>query len=517
MSNNETFDNSTYLDNMLEYEKLVLSYLIKDIEIIKYVLERGIQASWFLNDDLRALFVKIIETYNKHNSILTKKHYLDLIKVKLGEIGKTDFDIFQYEEFYDELYSIEYDFEYFKVKFNEWRLKIIERESINIIKNFIQLKSAGTPIDKIISKISNDFLDLKGSLEEQDKRYRKFSLKTDIHKALQDFVKRHENREMFCGYETGFRDLDAKFSGIEKGKLHIIMGLSSSGKTTLARCIVRNIQKKYNAKVCVISCEESGIDFLKKIICAELRIPYTMANKGLLSKEEIDLMHKKINDIIKSFETEGCIEIIEIDARKYTIQEIELIINREYGEGYFDVVVLDHLSLVKAYNNKNIKEEHHIELGDIAKFFRDMAKRYNFAAILIAQANRSSIKQLKQKREVDIYLENIEGSNKPGQDSDKAIAIKIKSDDPSIAILKVVKDRDGERDYEVRLKASLEYCLLEDMPQEDEVMSQDKFIEEIKCFDPDKLEYPNNDEDSNDDDLSVIDINNIDINNILKH
>lgn len=467
-SNNSNDYQMSTIDN--ENELIMLSFMIKDLSAVKYCLDNNVDGTWFFNDDTRAFFHRVVQFYKEHHSLFTKKYFMEKIEAHFKLKNIKDPIIAQYEQFYDTLLSYEFEPEDFQIKFSEWRDYVVDQKILQSFKNFAEYKRLGKPVASSYEKLMRDINGVGKLYEDNHGTYRKASLTKDAKMVWEDFYNRKINPDIYCGYTTGYDALDERFSGIEKGKMTIIMGLSSSGKTSLARCITRHIQKKYGAKICVISCEESRLEYMKKIVCAELKLPLSMGNKGRLNQEQLDDVLRKTEEIMQEDENGGCYEIIEVDARKYTIDELEAIIEEEYGAGYFDVVLLDHLSLIRAASKSG--QDEHIELGDVAKFFRDMARRYNFAGILIAQANRSSIRFVRQKREVDMFLENIEGSNKPGQDTDKALAIRLRSDDPTIAVIKVVKDREGERDYEIELYARLDQCRFENMSVNESFMGE---------------------------------------------
>lgn len=453
-----------------EIEMIMLSFMVKDEKYIKTLLESGVDSKWFFNKELKAFFQKVMYFYNTHKILFSKKLFLEQIEAKYI-IKKIENPIIsQYEQFYDDLLSYDFTDDDFVIKLKEWREYVVQQRIKKAFKDYSDKINSGETVIGGYESLSKEIISL-GSTLTSDKTYRIASLGKDAKKVFEDFYNRKENPELFCGYTTGFDALDERFSGIEKGKMTVIMGMSSSGKTTLARNITRHIQKKHNARICVISCEESNLDYMAKIVCAELNISLKTGKGGSLNDKQLE----DILEIAEKFAEEdringSCYEIIEVDARKYTIEELESIIESEYGKQYFDVVLLDHLSLVKASANKSDSE--HIELGDVAKFFRNMAKRHNFAGILIAQANRNSAKFVRGKREVDMYLENIEGSNKPGQDTDKAIAVRLRSDDPTIAVVRVVKDREGERDYDIELANSLHYCKFENLSVRHDYMGE---------------------------------------------
>lgn len=468
--------NNLEINEELNVEYIMISFLLKDEKYISFFQDNQVNQFWFKNEDLRAFYLKILSFYKKNNKILNKKYFIDLIRIR--NISNIE----EYELFYDSIYNLDYTDYDFDICFSKWKREILKKQIFDNFKEFYENTKDEEELELSYNKLYKNILEVKTIFEKDtDKNYKLASLKEDAKLVLEDFYNRKHNPELYSGYDTGFEDLDERFSGIQKGKMTIIFGLSSTGKTSFARNITRNIQKKYGAKICVISCEESRVDYLKKIVCAECDINYRSANKGFISSEDFEKASNKIKDI--SEEKNGCYSIIEVDAKKYTLEEIEVIIEKEFGKGYFDVVLLDHLSLIKPNKNNNFNknQQNHIDLGDISKKFRDMAKKHNFAGILIAQGKRASIvRDSKNKKTVNMDLENIEGSNQPGQDADSALGIFLNKDNPGVAEITIAKDREGEKEYTISLSSRLDVCRFdnyEESPGVCEITQQTEGVE----------------------------------------
>jgi replicative DNA helicase len=74
-------------------------------------------------------------------------------------------------------------------------------------------------------KTSNKFIEIKDVLAE----------------AWERLDKLHKSKDELRGIPTGFRDLDAKLSGLQKSDLIILAARPSMGKTALAINIAKNV------------------------------------------------------------------------------------------------------------------------------------------------------------------------------------------------------------------------------------------------------------------------------------
>lgn len=448
-----------------ELELVILSFLIKDKKYIRYTIDRGVDPSWFLNEECRLFFKRVVECFEKHDAIITKAQFVERIITSFRMQGVTNPLIAPYEEFYEALASYEYEEDDFPIKFEQWQHTVA---GYNILEAYRKYNEdiKGADIKDAYTALLNKLHRIEEVYQEEES-YNMSDLEEDgVDLIFEDAVKRKDNPDLYTGYKTGFSNLDSRFNGFEKKKMSIIMGMSSSGKTSLARCIARKIQLQYKAKILVISCEESREDFMRKIASAECGISHNSWINGELTENDIakiDEWRRRLKNKKQNIEDKSYFKVIEVQAGKFTVSQIEAKLEKHFKNDPPDIIIWDHLGLIKPPNIR--RDNRSTDLGDIAKEVRDLAKRWDHAAILLAQANRNSVRWVRNKKETALGLENLEGSNQPGQDADTVITIKIDPDDSNSVIIGFVKQRNGAKDWEGNLTFLGDLCKFEDPRQ----------------------------------------------------
>jgi replicative DNA helicase len=98
---------------------------------------------------------------------------------------------------------------------------------------------------------------------------RKFvQMKDALNEAWDIIDKLHNAGDSIRGVPTGFRDLDAKLSGLQKSDLIILAARPSVGKTSFALDLARNAALKHNVPVAIFSLEMSAQQLTSRMLSA---------------------------------------------------------------------------------------------------------------------------------------------------------------------------------------------------------------------------------------------------------
>lgn len=172
---------------------------------------------------------------------------------------------------------------------------------------------------------------------------------------------------------TGFRDLDAVLSGVEKGVLITIGGRPAIGKTAFMTSILYNFLKQ-DKKCLLFSLEMSTSQYLKRLIAqiGEIEL-FSLNNPNILddkNKEEI----KTVLDIISNFD-------LSIFDDTYKIEEILSRIETEKPEYVF----IDYLQLIDIPRKKQRSEA----IANIILDLKKIAKQNNCIVFINSQLSRA--------------------------------------------------------------------------------------------------------------------------------
>lgn len=172
---------------------------------------------------------------------------------------------------------------------------------------------------------------------------------------------------------TGFRDLDAVLSGVEKGDLITIGGRPAMGKTAFMTSILYNFLKQ-DKKCLLFSLKISTSQYLKRLIAqiGEIEL-FSLNNCKVLddkNKEEI----KTVLDIISSCN-------LSIFDDTYKIEEILSRIETEKPEYVF----VDYLQLFDTPRKKQRSEA----IANIILDLKKIAKENNCIIFILSQLSRA--------------------------------------------------------------------------------------------------------------------------------
>ncbi len=197
------------------------------------------------------------------------------------------------------------------------------------------------------------------------------------------------------GIDTGYIDLNKKTFGLQKSDLIIIASRPSMGKTTFAINLCENISISQKKPVLIFSLEMSSEQIIIKIISSLSRIKQSKIKTGKLNYQDwikisntIDLLKKKKNIFID-------------DSCTITPNEIRSKTRRIYRENKgLSLVMIDYLQLMKS---SSYLENRALEIADISRSLKLLAKELKIPIIALSQLNRSS-EQRVDKRPVNSDL-----------------------------------------------------------------------------------------------------------------
>lgn len=460
------------------YERIVLSFLIRDIECVKNITSRDVQPYYFLSDINREFYKCVITHYKDSQMILKKNIYMDKITTN-PDIEPDDY--FQYEKVYDIIYNSYIESEDFNYYLNKFLEEGHHNKIIKIFESYLDdreefgNKEALNDLKKRISSVE---------FEDAVLDYQVMDYIRDYDRQIENIVNRKEHPEMYAGIPTGFSALDNVFNGFEKGTLNLIIGMTGTGKSTFASNIAYHHAFALEKKVVVLSLEDNIDIWAHKITAQETGIPLTNILKGHTTQEQLEKIKTiKINKAKHG--SKGEYRIIQMPPRKFTAQMIDEIIGKEIDFD-IDIIICDQLSLVAPSIKRGGRID--FEFGDVSKELAAIGKKRNAVMLVTCQANRSAIKNLKNNRVIDIQIENISQSNQPAEDARSVLALQTNdhhddSTDESVYDIRILKQSYGPVNIDVQLIFRKSYCtfvsgeiLSEDVQDDDDVMIPDPIV-----------------------------------------
>lgn len=267
------------------------------------------------------------------------------------------------------------------------------------------------------------------------------SIEDDSVKHISEFNEELRKRLLegdYLGEETGYALLDEVMGGLRKGRLIIVSGLTSTGKTSFCLNVCLNLVER-KLPVFYLSLEMPPIDIAKKILMLKAKLTNTKL-------KDIKDPSKVLTEIDKTLS-----EFTDVDSMpmymykgsgtiKYKIlAECARLVKEEYGA---ECIFIDHLHYF-ARSSNNVTAETSVLVRDI----KQLAIQLDIPIVLLMHLNRGGRAQQRKGLYIPA-LSDLRDTGVAEQDADQVLFVcrDSESDDPvekQKALIKIAKNRDG--------------------------------------------------------------------------
>ncbi|MED5041083.1 replicative DNA helicase [Geobacillus stearothermophilus] len=292
---------------------------------------------------------------------------------------------------------------------------VAEPEHIHTYERYIIEEYNKKRIRELAKKINEtqDYEQIKEMAQEiaaisVDEQQGDFSL-VDVLADIEEEV--NTERDGVSGISSGFTDLDVLIDGWNEGEMTIIGARPSMGKTAFALALSANALRAGHF-VTMFSLEMSAKSLLKRMICGQAGIHATKMKNPIKWFNEQDWeRYRYAQGIISQFQGRFDID----DRSNVTAQDIwaRVKANTRKYPTYRHLVIIDYLTLVQGSGRR----ERHLEVGEISRTLKRMARELDVSVIALAQLNRG-VEQRQDKRPV---LSDLRDSGEIEQDADKVL------------------------------------------------------------------------------------------------
>ncbi|MBF0573433.1 MAG: replicative DNA helicase [Desulfamplus sp.] len=221
-------------------------------------------------------------------------------------------------------------------------------------------------------------------------------------KSIED--SKNSNQGFSAGLTTGYGNLDAITSGLQKSDLIIIAARPSMGKTAFALNMARNVALKESVPVAVFSLEMSNVQLSMRLLTSEAKIDAKRLRGGFLDSEELGRITAAASVLEK-------LPIFIDDTPNITVMDIKSKTRRLKMDKGLGLVIIDYLQLMKAPFRS---ERRDLEIAEISRALKGLAKELDIPVIALSQLNR----MLEQRAEKRPLLSDLRESGALEQDAD---------------------------------------------------------------------------------------------------
>lgn len=254
-----------------------------------------------------------------------------------------------------------------------------------------------------IQRLTQEMYEL--SLEEQKEEFDLISVLSNIE------IDVNTEKNGINGMSTGFKDLDYVLDGWIEEEMTIIGARPSIGKTAFALALTHNALEQKHF-VTFFSLEMSAESLLKRMICSIGRINSVKIKDALkrFNRQDWD-NYRNAQGILSSYK--GHFDIC--DDSKVKVQDIWARVkqNVKKASDKRHLVIIDYLTLIEGSGRR----ERHLEVGEITRNLKRMARRLKVSIIVLAQLNRA-VEQRQDKRPL---MSDLRDSGEIEQDADKIL------------------------------------------------------------------------------------------------
>lgn len=261
-------------------------------------------------------------------------------------------------------------------------------------------------------------------------------VKEALEEAWERIEQSHSGERKIRGVATGFLDIDAKLSGLQKSDLVVLAARPSLGKTALALDIVRNVATKEAMPVGFFSLEMSKDQVVDRLIAAEAGVDLWRLRTGNLSDDDLAKIQTAMDTLSKA-------PIFVDDVASPSVMQIRAMARRLQAEHKgLGLVVVDYLQLIKGSDSSESRVQ---EVSEISRSLKGLAKELNIPVLALSQLSRA----VEMRHDAMPKLSDLRDSGTIEQDSDVVLFIyredKVKknTDRKNVAEIHIAKHRNG--------------------------------------------------------------------------
>ncbi|OQM34135.1 replicative DNA helicase [bacterium endosymbiont of Pedicinus badii] len=275
------------------------------------------------------------------------------------------------------------------------REKAIIREIINAASKIAEIGYYPS------GKTSHELMDIAEEkiFQISKNRYKMLQGPKKITETLKNTIKKikflKNKKEDILGLPSGYIDLDRKILGLQNSDLIIIAARPSMGKTTFAINICENVAINSKKPVLIFSLEMQLEQIIFKILSSLSRVEQTKIRTGNLSHSDWDRLNSTVSILLEK-------NNIYIDDSSFlTLTEIRSKARKIFRESNgLSLIMIDYLQLMRS----NAKFENRaLEIAEISRSLKSLAKELNLPIIALSQLNRS-LEQRSDKRPINSDL-----------------------------------------------------------------------------------------------------------------
>lgn len=233
------------------------------------------------------------------------------------------------------------------------------------------------PIEDLIGKAEKNLFEVSDQAIKTD--YTKLEdLLVDAYDRIEEL---HRNKGALRGLKTGFRDLDKKTAGFQKGDLIIIGARPAMGKTTFAQNLAYNVATRNGDKkgVLFFSMEMANQEIVDRMISDVSGVDNWKIRTGNVEDEDFARIGDALGDMNE-------VPLYIDDTSSMTVLELRNKARRAWHDHNIGMIIVDYLQLLQGsdrYAGNRVQE-----VTEISRGLKTLARELEIPVIALAQLSR---------------------------------------------------------------------------------------------------------------------------------
>jgi replicative DNA helicase len=218
------------------------------------------------------------------------------------------------------------------------------------------------------------------ALSERKVRRSFYRLKDLVFESFKTIESLYDKREIVTGVPTGFRDLDAMTSGLQRGDLVIVAGRPSMGKTAFALNVAQHAALQADIGVAVFSLEMSKEQLALRLLCSEARVNMNKLRQGFTGERDLQSLAKaagRLNDAPVYIDDTPALSLLEMRAKARRL--------KKDPDARLGLILVDYMQLMRGSPGVDSREQ---EIASISRGLKALAKELDLPVVALSQLNR---------------------------------------------------------------------------------------------------------------------------------
>ena len=225
-----------------------------------------------------------------------------------------------------------------------------------------------------------------------------------VNSTWERLEQREQNKGELLGLDTGFYDLNALTSGLQRSDLIVIAARPSMGKTALCLNIAEHIGVVQKKVIAMFSLEMSKEQVIQRMVCSRAGVDANKMRFGQLQQDDWTKLGIAFGDL-------GDTQIYIDDTAVLNVMEIKAKARRLKAElGDLGLIIVDYLQLMEGQRPDNRVQE----ISDISRGLKALARELDVPVVSISQLSRA-VEARQNKRPM---LSDLRESGSIEQDAD---------------------------------------------------------------------------------------------------